>query len=223
MVVALIADVLTYFQPPSHALEWDQQQSLPAPFESGGTRGYFQGGTAALLRRMEPTPFSGPADLPGELSIAATRVRFSDMPAPLRRRLVDHFDAWSVDRRPARLRDRIKALLDVDTGLTPALAGLRGAGTDTGRQLLFTSDVADIAINVRDANVPAVLDGQVLPAEGDDAVYVELLLDGEVVAEVAADDTGSFLVEGVPAGAYTLVVSVGDREIEVGPVEVAVA
>lgn len=171
---------------------------------------------------MEPTPFSGPADLPGELSNVAARVRFSEMPAPLRRRLVDHFEMWAVDRRPARLRDRIKAMLDVDTGVTPALAGLRGAGTDTGRQLLFTSDAADVAINVRDAKVPAVLDGQVLPADGDDAVYVELLLDGEVVAEVAADDTGSFLVEGVPAGAYTLVITVGDREIEVGPVEVAV-
>lgn len=204
-------------------MHWNgiEQSWLPARHEPAAP-GYFQGGTAALLRRMEPTPFSGPADLPGELSIAATRVRFSEMPAPLRRRLVDHFEVWAVDRRPARLRDRIKAMLDVDTGLTPALAGLRGAGTDTGRQLLFTSDVADVAINVRDAKVPAVLDGQVLPVDGEDAtIYVELVLDGEVVAEVAADDTGSFLIDGVPAGVYTLVVTVGDGEIEVGPVEVA--
>ena len=156
------------------------------------------------------------------LSGASTRVRFVDMPSSLRRTLVDQFDVWAVDRRPARLGDRIKALLDVDLTTLPALAGTRGAGTDTGRQLLFTSDIADIAINVRDAKVPAVLDGQVLPVtDSSEAIYVELVLDEQAIAEVAADETGSFLIEGVHPGHYTLVVVVGDAEIEVGPVEVA--
>ncbi len=183
---------------------------------------YFRGHAPTLLRRMDSTPSLDPGDLPGTLAGASTRVRFVDLPASLRRTLVDQFDVWAVDRRPARLRDRIKALLDVDLTTLPALAGTRGAGTDTGRQLLFTSDVADIAINVRDAKTPAVLDGQVLPvADSSAAVYVELVLDEQVVAEVVADETGSFLIDGVHPGRYTLLVAVGDAEIEVGPVEVA--
>lgn len=165
------------------------------------------------------------ADLPtpGPLTASlAGRVRVAEPPAALLRSLADRFDSWAADRRPRSLPQRLAAALTSTGPAGVVVAGLRGAATDRARQLLFTTDVAEIALHVADGGPVAVIDGQVLPLDeslGDDVV-VELWRDEVLCASVDADEAGSFVLDRVPAGRYRLVVAWADLEIAVEPVEV---
>lgn len=161
--------------------------------------------------------------LPGPLvAAAAGRVRFAEPPAPLRAALDARFDSWAATRRGRPWRAAVTAVLASATGTGPIVAGLRGAATDRARQLLYTTDVAEIALHLREHGSVATIDGQVLPLADDldDVVVVELWRGDERCASVDTDDSGSFVLEDVVAGTYRLTVAWLDLEIGVGPVEV---
>lgn len=166
---------------------------------------------------MSDLPLLGP-----HMASVVGRVRLAEPPAPLRRALTERFDAWAATRRPASPFQRLAAAL-TSSGPAGAMAvGLRGAATDRARQLLFTTDVAEVALHVADGGPLAAIDGQVLPLRDglDEDAVVELWRGDELCATVDADEAGSFVLERVPAGVYRLVVAWADLEIAVEPVEV---
>lgn len=137
--------------------------------------------------------------------------------------LTKRFDDHARDRRPPDLLKRLVARLTFDGGLQPAF-GLRSAGTqESRRQLIYSTDVADVALNLRPRVGEDGFDvyGQVLLLDDSDpASFVVQILDGEVeVATTATNDLGEFSFKVAAPGAYDILVS-GDRaEIRLRRVE----
>jgi hypothetical protein len=146
-------------------------------------------------------------------------------PPEVRNALVDRFAAYAEGRRSPGLLQRFVASLRFDSGLQPA-AGLRAAGTQEGqKQLIYSTDVGDVALNVlpRASDKNLDLDGQVLPTRDDDVepgfFSVQLLQGGTEVDITATDDLGNFAFESIPPGAYDMLLSTDQYEIVVAPVE----
>jgi len=136
------------------------------------------------------------------------------------------FDAWAAERRGPNLVQRLVASLTFDGFAGPAVAGARGGATGTDRQLLFGTDVADVAFHILPGKAGTmVLDGQVLlvddEADADaDVALVAVDDGGEVSAVVATDVEGQFRLEGIAAGSYVLRIDLGNVQLDVGPFEV---
>ncbi|MEK7425995.1 MAG: hypothetical protein AAB131_19400 [Actinomycetota bacterium] len=149
------------------------------------------------------------------------RIRFHDVPAALHDRLAGLFYAAAPAPSAPRLRQRIEAALRADGFGGLVLAGARGG--EASRQLLFTAADVDVTIQVQPgASETAHLDGMVLHADGVDrqgSVRVERC--GEVVAELATSDVGTFRIRDLPNGDYTLVIEVDDVDVVVGPIELS--
>jgi hypothetical protein len=100
------------------------------------------------------------------------------------------------------------------TPLTPQMAtvALRGAATpaqlmESPSNLLFEAEGADISLTVeKDARGRLNLAGQVFTQEGDVATGGKLVAADPTVAPrpIAVDEAGAFMLDGVPAGAYQL-------------------
>ena len=146
-----------------------------------------------------------------------------DPPAAQREELADVFEAYAEGRRqPGTLR-RIAASLSFGGGLQP-LAGVRSAASQEAQgQLIYSTEVADIALNFRrrPQNGRLDLDGQVFPNDGSepDAFGVQILSGTEEVATTATDELGEFAFEGISPGEYQILVSSAEVEILISPVE----
>lgn len=143
-------------------------------------------------------------------------------PRELREALTERFEAYAEGRRGPGFFERLTASLSFEGGLGPAF-GVRSAGTRESRQLVYSSEAADVALNLR----PHVgedtidVDGQVLPLDdADPASFVVRLLDGGTeVAATHTDELGEFSFEALAPGAHELVVG-GERvEIRIPDVE----
>lgn len=156
---------------------------------------------------------------------AAVRVRLPDPPALNRAKLIAAFDIWAADRRGPSVVQRLVASLTFDGFAGPAVAGARGGATGTDRQLLFGTDLADVAFHVLPGNAGTmVLDGQVLllddEADADADVALLAIDGGDAAAIVATDAEGQFRFEGVAAGSYLLRIDLASVQLDVGPFEV---
>lgn len=148
-------------------------------------------------------------------------VVFEEPPAAVREGLIRRFDAFSEGWREPNLVQRLVATLSFDGGLQPAL-GVRSAG-EGQRQLVYSTDAADITLSVRPRprNGHLDLEGQVFPSgNADPATFSVQLLSGTTeVGMTTADELGEFAFEAVPPGAYQVLVS-GERvEILISPVQ----
>jgi hypothetical protein len=156
---------------------------------------------------------------------AAARVRLPDPPAALRAKLDAAFEPWAAERRGPNIVQRLVASLTFDGFANSAVAGARG-GSATDRQLLFGTDIADVAFHVLPGHAGTmVLDGQVLlvdeEAETDaDVALISIDGDGFALATVRTDEVGQFRIEGVTAGSYRLSIDLGACQIDIGPFEV---
>lgn len=146
----------------------------------------------------------------------------SDPPAELRESLITRFDEHVEERlRPGPLR-RLAARLTFDGGLQPAF-GMRSAGTSGSRQLVYSSEGADVALNLwrRRGDGGFDVDGQVLLLDDPEPgpFDVRLLADEDEVGVTTTDELGDFAFEEVPPGFYEVLVK-GERvEIRLSPVE----
>jgi len=93
------------------------------------------------LARLSTTAGGALAEPP-----AALTVQVSSLLARIRSDLVAQPQALS-DKMRVRLR-QVAASLLVDTGLTPRVAGVRADGDRSTRQLVFSSEVADLDLEV---------------------------------------------------------------------------
>ncbi|MDQ3566317.1 MAG: hypothetical protein M3436_20320, partial [Pseudomonadota bacterium] len=100
-----------------------------------------------------------------------------------------------------------------------------GGGQEEQKQLVYTTDAADIALNFRPRhrNGHLDIDGQVFPADDEDpaSFSVQLLSGTDEVGLSTTDELGEFAFVAVPSGAYQILVS-GERvEILISSVELS--
>ena len=144
-------------------------------------------------------------------------------PPQVRDALIDRFGAYAERKRQPGLLKRLVATLTFDSGMQPA-TGLRTAGTpESQRQFVYSTDAADVAIDVRPRPHDELLDldGQIFPTDGTDpgAFGVQLLEGPSGVATTATNDLGEFTFEAVPPGVYEVLASSDRVEIRIPRVE----
>src|SRR5215203_1987035 len=147
-------------------------------------------------------------------------------PPEMRSTLIARFEAHAEGRRPPGFLKRVVATLTFDGGLRPAV-GLRSAGTQGARrQLVYSADDLDVALNflprARDKNID--LDGQILPHNDMElgSFSVQLLQSETELVITATDDLGAFAFESIPSGVYEIILSTDRVEISIAPVELNV-
>jgi hypothetical protein len=159
--------------------------------------------------------------------VRATEDSVLESPPPeVRSTLVSRFKAHAEGRRTPGLLKRVVATLTFDGGLRPAV-GARTAGTQGARrQLVYSADALDVALNflprARDKNFD--LDGQVLPRDDVElgSFSVQLLQSGTELGLTATDDLGAFAFESIPSGVYEIVLSTDLVEVSIAPVDLNV-
>ena len=153
---------------------------------------------------------------------ASESVVLDGPPAEVRDELMRRFESREADEKtPGPLR-RLVATLAFD-GPQPAF-GVRSAAGSTV-QLVYTTDAADIALNVlpRPRNGHLDLAGQVFPTDGaePDTFSVQLLSGVDEVGLATTDELGEFDIEAVEPGTYQMLVSNGRVEILISPIELS--
>lgn len=154
----------------------------------------------------------------------ATRdVVLEDPPAEQRAELLSIFEDYAKGRRQPGALKRIAATLTFGGGMQP-LAGVRSAASrEAEGQLIYSTEVADIALNYRrrPQNGKLDLDGQVFPNDDSepDAFGVQILSGTEEVGTTATDELGEFAFQGISPGEYQILVSSAEVEILISPVE----
>lgn len=139
-----------------------------------------------------------------------------DAPRDLIFNAVRLFDARRAnDALPGRLR-RLVASLTFDS-LAPAQAfGVRSAAeTASARQMLFNAGEVEVDLRLNEGGAGWTIAGQVLGAceeETRAALHAE---GGREVASAELNDLCEFVLPPVPAGDYTLRLTVGGAEIEI--------
>jgi hypothetical protein len=137
--------------------------------------------------------------------------------------LIERFEAYAEGKQQPGLLKRLVATLTFDSDLHPAV-GLRAAAiSESQRQLVYSTDAADVAIIVRPRPRDGLLDvyGQILPVDGTDSgVFgVQLLEGSSEVATTATNDLGEFTFEAVPPGVYEMLAGSDRVEIQLPQVE----
>jgi hypothetical protein len=144
-------------------------------------------------------------------------------PSEVRDTLIERFEAYAEGKQQPGFLERLVGRLTFDSNLQPAF-GLRAAGiTESQRQLVYSTEAADVAIIVRPRARDGLLDvyGQILPVDGTDSgVFgVQLLKDASEVATTATNDLGEFTFEAVPPGVYEALAASDRMEIQLPQVE----
>lgn len=155
---------------------------------------------------------------------ASRDVVLEDPPAGQRAELAKAFEAYAEGRealqRPGPLK-RFAATLSFGGGLQ-SVAGVRSGGGPEG-QLVYTTEAADVALNVRrrPGNGKLDLDGQVFSNDKEvpEAFGIQILRGADEVGTTATDELGEFSFEGVAPGEYQILVSSAEVEILISPVE----
>ena len=159
--------------------------------------------------------------------LKATEDSVLESPPPeVRSTLIARFRAHAEGRRTPGLLKRVVATLTFDGNLRPAV-GARSAGTQAARrQLVYSADALDVALNVlpraRDKNFD--LDGQVLPRDDVElgSFSVQLLQSETELGITATDELGAFAFESIPSGVYEIIISTDRVEVSIAPVELNV-
>jgi hypothetical protein len=144
-------------------------------------------------------------------------------PSEVREELIRRFENRAESQQRPGLIERLVARLSFEGGLQPAF-GVRSAGTPGDqRQLVYTTEAADVALNIRPRphNGHLDLDGQIFPSDDADpaSFSVQLLSGAAEVGITSTDELGEFAFEGIMPDTYQILVS-GERvEILISPVE----
>jgi len=144
-------------------------------------------------------------------------------PPQVRDALTERFEVYAERKRQPGLLKRLVATLTFDGGMQPA-AGLRTAGApEAQRQLVYSTDVADVALDVlvRPREELLDLDGQIFPTKGADpgGFFVRLVRGSSEVGTATTNDLGEFTFEALSPGVYEVLAS-GERvEISIPHVE----
>jgi len=181
--------------------------------------------SAAVADAVQASP-SGAEDLRwirAFLHLSTSGVLASPGPE-VRGRLEQCFDARRL-QRPGPVQ-RLLATISFDSLAQPLLAGARSAGSPSRRHLVYSSEVADVVLDLYQVPPQCAVNisGQVLPTSttAADSFLVELIGATETVDATLSDETGEFDFEPVPAGEYRIVLRHEAREITIGPLALTI-
>jgi hypothetical protein len=139
----------------------------------------------------------------------------------LQQLFVDHRRQQKVTKSELGFLQRLVAALTFDSFLQPGLAGVRSTQTLDLRQLVYSTAVADVALNVRRERTLGnhILAGQLLPTSdlAPATVSVQLLQNDHEVGITLADELGEFTFTDLPAGDYQLILSADQLELLLPP------
>ncbi len=159
--------------------------------------------------------------------VRATEHGVLESPPPdVRSTLIARFKAHAEGHRTPGLLERVVATLTFDGGLRPALGARTAGAQETRRQLVYSADALDVALNflprARDKNFD--LDGQVLPRDDVElgSFGVQLLQGETELGITVTDDLGAFAFWSVPSGVYEIILSNDRVEVSITPVELNV-
>ncbi len=153
---------------------------------------------------------------------ASQAVTLAQPPHRLREALTRRFLERREAQQPPGLFRQLLAGLTFDSRTRLAAAGVRSA-SDEGRQrqLIYSSDQADIALNIapREQDERLDLSGQLFSTSETlpGGASVQLLQDETQVGLTTVDELGEFAFQGISPGAYDMVVSVGTFEVVISP------
>jgi hypothetical protein len=144
-------------------------------------------------------------------------------PPEVREELIERFQAYAEGKQRPGLLQRLVATVTFDSNLRPA-PGLRAAGVpEAQRQLVYSTDAADVALHVRPRPHDGLFDlnGQIFLLNTTDSgtFGVQLLEGTSEVATTATNDLGEFAFEAVSPGVYEVLASNGWVEIRIPHVE----
>jgi hypothetical protein len=147
----------------------------------------------------------------------------ASLPSEVREELIERFEAYAEGKQHPGLLQRLVATLTFDSNLRPAL-GLRAATVpESQRQLVYSTDAADVALHVRPRPRDGCFDinGQIFPSGGTESGIfgVQLLQGTSEVATTATNDLGEFTFEAVSPGVYDVLAS--DERVEIRIPQVA--
>ena len=140
-------------------------------------------------------------------------------PAKLRHSLKQHFAACAQEKRPLSLWQRLLANLTFDSYAQRSLAAARAAVESGTRQLLYTSNLADIALTIQPGQEPFTLSGQIFSPDLDNLAtfVVELHQNEQTLTFTVANDLGEFNFNDLHDGVYTLVIGNDLGEMQLPP------
>jgi hypothetical protein len=145
-------------------------------------------------------------------------------PPEVREVLIRRFQAHTQGRQRPGFLQRFVAALTFDSRGQPAVAGLRTTSAQASvRQLIYTTDIADIALNIQPRLHDEHLDinGQIFPNRDtvSDTFSVQLLHDATEVGLTTSDNLGEFTFEAIQTGVYQLLLRTDQIEILIASVE----
>jgi hypothetical protein len=136
--------------------------------------------------------------------------------------LIERFEAYAKGKRQPGFLERLVATLTFDSDLQPA-HGWRATTTRSQRQFAYSTEAADVTINLRSRPREGLLDlhGRIFPVDGtySDIFAVQLLAGTPEVTTTVANDLGEFTFEEIPPGMYEMIVSSDRVEISLPQVE----
>jgi hypothetical protein len=147
-------------------------------------------------------------------------VQFASPPPGVRETLRRAFAAYAEAQELPGPFQRWLATLTFDSRAQSVTAGLRSAQrAEEGqqRQLIYTTEAAEIALTVQ-SSLPDknfIVTGQIFPMEDTPThtFSIQLLRDTWEVALAATDELGEFTFSDLPAGEYHMIVSAGQYEV----------
>lgn len=177
--------------------------------------------TAAI--QTDPTLQEQVAWLRDFLQISRTTT-LTNPPADARQANRAIFTAYAQAKRPPNIWQTLIATLTADNWQRPSLSGVRDVSLHTTpRQLIYTTAVVDVALNVhiQIGGQQIDLDGQLFPlddSEPDDFV-IQLLQNDVELRLTVSDGVGKFTLTGLAAGIYDLILSSDRAEIQIGAID----
>jgi hypothetical protein len=136
--------------------------------------------------------------------------------------LIERFEAYAEGKQQPSCLQRLGATLTFDSGQQPAL-GWRAATPGLQRQLAYSTEAADVTINVQPRRSDRLLrlDGHIFAIDSTHprVFGVQLLAGSSEVATTATNDLREFAFEPVPPGVYEVIVSSDRVEISIPQVD----
>ena len=148
----------------------------------------------------------------------AKRSQLRKLPVTARNMLAEQFKHYKQTRRGSFIK-HIVANLSFDSAVAPLLAGARNAVSAESRQLVYTTDYGDIAIDLSRTDKQLTVSGQLFLDDADSGLLIQLVQNDTEVAQATADELGEFQLDAVPAGIYDVIAtsSVFDVELQQVP------
>jgi hypothetical protein len=143
----------------------------------------------------------------------------ASLPSEVREELTERFEAYAEGKQHPGLLQRLVATLTFDSNLRPALGLRAAAAPESQRQLVYSTNAADVALHVRPRPHDGLLDlnGQIFPVNSADSgtFGVQLLEGTSEVATKATNDLNEFTFEAVSPGVYEVLASNDRVEIRI--------